>query len=125
MRPPRDPPVETWIINEDHCIRAMMAEIAVGLRDQTHELGQAGENARKAHDRVIAKREEMLAAGLCHAVAAEADAGEIGPITLEGKDQVGAVNITTRFADAEEDAHEDVPVEFVGRAPQARFSTSS
>jgi hypothetical protein len=57
---------------------------------------------------MVRQRKQVPAAGLRHAVAAEADAFEVGAFVAQGADEIGAVDIAARFADAEEDAHADI-----------------
>ena len=110
VRTPRDPPVEAGVIDQDDRIGPMLAKVAIRLRNQAHDVRQAGEDLAEAHDRMIAQREQMLAPRRRHPVAAEADAfeGRIKP--SQSVDQVGAVNVAAGLADAEEDAHGDILV---------------
>ena len=110
MGPSRHPPVEPGIVDQHDCVGALMAKRAIGLGDQGHELRQHGEDTRQTHHRELRQWEEMPAPRRGHLVAAEADALHIGLKLAQAADEIGAVDVAAGFADAEEDAHGDVPV---------------
>ena len=77
VRSASDPPVETGIVDQDDGVGALMAEMAIGLRNQAHQLGQARQHVSEAHDGMLAQIEKMVAARVGHPIAAEADAIEV------------------------------------------------
>src|SRR5262249_7596487 len=66
---------------------------------------QRGQDRPKADDGQIAQGVDERAAGLRHALAAEADHLGVRPVLAQGADEVGAVQVAAGVAGAHEDAH--------------------
>src|SRR5688500_10342766 len=70
MRTPRDPPVETRVVDEYHGVRPLMTEEPVGARRQAQEMPQLAEHSHKADHRVLSQRIHERATGRFHMRAA-------------------------------------------------------
>ena len=77
----------------------------VGLFEQPEEDGQVGDDLEEADQRVLAEGVEQPAAGLGHALAAEALAADAGQPLPQGPDQVRPVQVAARLAGADEQSH--------------------
>src|SRR5262249_30885743 len=112
----RHPPVEARVVDEDHSIRALLAEAPVSLAQEPEEQPGIGQHAPDAHDRQAAQRVKEAAARRFHALAAEADAHGPRIALPQPPDQVAAVQIAAGLAGAEEHAHgASLPSHWVGQ----------
>ena len=119
VRPPRDPPVEARKVDEHDRIRTMMGEVAIGTREEREKDVDVGEHASKPHHRQLAERVKQLAAGLGHALAAEADALDARTLPEQFTHQVAAVDVAARFARTDEYSHGHLRVH-VSRYPRCQ-----
>ena len=65
--------MQPGVIDENHRVRLLVAEVAIGAEDQADEREDIEKHVEKPHDRQVDQGIEQLRPGLAHLRAAEAD----------------------------------------------------
>ena len=100
-----DPPVQTRVVDQDHRVRLLVTEIAIGPEDQTDERDDVEKHVEEPHDRQVDQRIDQLRPGRAHLRSAKADKFGLGEPRAEGFDQVGAMKVAARLAGRDEESH--------------------
>ena len=105
LGPGRDVPIEAGIVDEDHAVGPLLAEVAVGLGLQREKLGEFGQHRPDTHHRQLAHIVQQLAPSRLHARPAKA--GTVQPRLAAGQfgNQIGTMQVAAGFTDGKKEFH--------------------